>query len=106
MCTKNHQYLFGRIIKSVGAGSEPAPTNDIKTIRHGLPKIIRQFKTFSSPRINKKRQTKGYPVWQRNYYEHIIRNNKSLNQTRQYVINNPLKWDLDRENPKNWDDLK
>ncbi len=39
--------------------------------------------------------------WQRNYYEHIIRNEIELNQIREYIINNPLKWDLDKENPKN-----
>jgi len=38
--------------------------------------------------------------WQRNYYEHIIRNEKELNKIREYIHNNPLKWELDRENPK------
>jgi len=80
----------------VGAGSEPTPTI---TIRHGLPEIIRQFKTFSAHRINKKRQMKGYPVWQRNYYEHIIRGDKELYQIRKYILDNPNKWDSDKENP-------
>ena len=40
-------------------------------------------------------------VWQRNYYEHIIRNEDSLNRIRDYIINNPLQWALDRENPAN-----
>ena len=56
----------------VGAGSEPAPTRK----RHCLSEIIRQLKTFSSLRINKSRYTTGSRVWQRNYYEHIIRNDK------------------------------
>jgi len=38
-------------------------------------------------------------LWQRNYYEHIIRDENELNLIRQYIINNPLKWDSDRENP-------
>jgi len=38
-------------------------------------------------------------VWQRNYYEHIIRNDESLNRIREYIVNNPLQWALDRENP-------
>ena len=38
-------------------------------------------------------------VWQRNYYEHIIRNDESLNRIRQYVLDNPLRWAFDRENP-------
>ena len=45
------------------------------------------------------RGTPGRPVWQRNYYEHIIRNEKALNQIRQYILDNPLLWHLDHENP-------
>jgi REP element-mobilizing transposase RayT len=39
-----------------------------------------------------------YFVWQKSFYDHIIRNEKSLNKIREYIINNPLKWDLDRNN--------
>lgn len=95
------------ILVIVGAGStEPAPTGSAPTVpntggekRHGLPEIVRQFKTFSSRRINEYRHTPGMPVWQRNYYEHIIRNEESLNRIRQYIADNPLQWALDRENP-------
>ena len=38
-------------------------------------------------------------IWQRNYFEHIIRNEKSLLEIRNYILNNPLKWELDSENP-------
>jgi len=38
-------------------------------------------------------------LWQRNYYEHVIRNEDELNKIREYIQNNPLKWDLDKENP-------
>ena len=41
----------------------------------------------------------GYPLWQRNYYEHVIRNENELYRITEYIQNNPLKWDLDRENP-------
>ena len=37
--------------------------------------------------------------WQRNYYEHTIRNDDDLNQIREYIMQNPMKWDLDEENP-------
>jgi REP element-mobilizing transposase RayT len=84
----------------VGAGSEPAPTMAMVTIRrHGLPEIVRQFKTFSARRINALRGTPGIPVWQRNYYEHIIRDEESLKRIREYIANNPMQWALDRENP-------
>jgi len=78
----------------VGAGSEPAPKK-----RHALQEIIRQFKTFSGKRINQRRGTPGIPVWQRNYWEHIIRNGNDLNRIREYIDNNPLKLESDRENP-------
>ncbi len=46
------------------------------------------------------RQNTGfYNIWQRNYYEHIIRNENELNRIREYIFNNPKKWELDRENP-------
>ncbi len=38
-------------------------------------------------------------VWQRNYYEHIIRNENDLEAIREYIMNNPGKWMEDRENP-------
>ena len=38
-------------------------------------------------------------VWQRNYYEHIIRNERSLRRIREYIDANPAKWDIDPENP-------
>jgi putative transposase len=69
---------------------------------HGLPEIIRAFKSFSARRINKIRKTPGVSVWQRNYYDHIIRNENELNEVRKYITLNPLKWALDKENPKNW----
>ncbi len=69
--------------------------------RHGLPEIVRGFKTFSSRRINAMRHNHGCPVWQRNYYERIIRNEYELTRARSYIINNPLKWEHDKENPIN-----
>lgn len=39
-------------------------------------------------------------LWQRNYYEHVIRDEDSLNRIRQYITENPLRWHLDRENPQ------
>ena len=38
-------------------------------------------------------------LWQRNYYEHIIRNEDDLNQIREYISGNPVKWETDKENP-------
>lgn len=57
------------------------------------------FKSSATSRINGLRNSPGVPVWQRNYYEHIVRNEDELNRIREYIINNPLQWQFDRENP-------
>jgi REP element-mobilizing transposase RayT len=41
----------------------------------------------------------GTSVWQRNYYEHVIRRDESLAKIREYIETNPLRWALDKENP-------
>jgi putative transposase len=74
---------------------------DVRPIeRHSLSEIVRGFKTFSSQQINKKRGTAGIPVWQRNYWEHVVRNQEALNRIRNYILTNPERWHLDRENPE------
>ncbi len=79
-----------------GAGFKPAPTD---TNHHGLPEIIRAFKTFSSRRINEFREMTGVPAWQRNYFEHVIRNENALDAIREYIKANPSQWHEDPENP-------
>ncbi len=68
---------------------------------HGLPEIVRAFKTFSSRRVNEMRGRRGTSAWQRGYYEHVIRNERSLGRIRDYIESNPRRWALDRENPEN-----
>ncbi len=60
-----------------------------------LSKIIGAFKSFSALRINKLRNVQGVPVWKRDYYEHIIRDEADLNRIREYIMNNPTKWSQD-----------
>ena len=64
-----------------------------------LPKIIGYFKMNSAKRINHLRDGSGTPVWQRNYHEHVIRSEAELADIREYIQNNPLQWELDKENP-------
>jgi putative transposase len=63
----------------------------------GLGEIVRSFKALATRRIRQAGVTVF--AWQRNYYEHIIRDEESLNRIREYIVNNPLQWALDRENP-------
>jgi REP element-mobilizing transposase RayT len=53
--------------------------------------IVRAFKARCTHAINQIRTTPGYPVWQRNYYEHIIRGEGEMNRIRRYIIDNPAK---------------
>ena len=62
--------------------------------------MVRGFKSSVTKRINILRGTPGMPVWQRNYYERVIRNEKELSQVREYIMNNPLQWAMDEENPE------
>lgn len=40
-------------------------------------------------------------AWQSRYYDHIIRHDEDLNRIREYITNNPFKWELDKNNPEN-----
>jgi len=92
-----------------GATHRVAPTKDLsatvgKTHRPSGPKprsvgaIIAQFKSLVTKRLNLTQPNHAGSIWQRNYYEHVIRNEESLNRIREYIATNALRWDLDREN--------
>ncbi len=83
---------------SVRMGGSPLP--------HGpnpasLGAIIAQFKSRVTKRIWKFPEFKETPIWQRNYYEHIIRDEKDLQNKTEYIEANPLLWEQDEENPVN-----
>jgi len=61
--------------------------------------FVAGFKSAVAKRINELRGTPGLPVWQRSYYEHIIRDEEELNRVRQYIADNPARWQQDPENP-------
>ncbi|PKN96760.1 MAG: hypothetical protein CVU43_19085 [Chloroflexi bacterium HGW-Chloroflexi-5] len=58
---------------------------------------MRQFKTFSSKRINQLRGTTGIAIWQRGYYDHIIRDGKDFDNIVNYIYMNPSNWETDDE---------
>ena len=76
------------------AGTRPAPT---------VGEIIGTFKSLCVNDwliyLRENKIDEAGRFWQRNYYEHIIRNENELAKIREYIQNNPLKWSLDRENP-------
>jgi putative transposase len=78
-------------------GGETPPLRELPT----LGKIVAYFKYKTTKAINQLRNTPGQKVWQRNYYEHIIRNEISLARLRHYIQNNPQQWVVDQLHPQN-----
>lgn len=79
------------------AAPTPIITRPTGPKRGSLGAIIGSFKSAVSYRINKEHNATG--IWQRNYYEHIIRDEKDLQRITDYIETNPLRWDEDDENP-------
>jgi REP element-mobilizing transposase RayT len=94
--------LDGAGSRSDGVGARhavPLPGTEQfgKPVSGSVPTIVRSFKSAVTKRI---RQMVGDPeaiIWQRNYYEHIVRDAASLNHIRQYIRENPVRWAADRE---------
>ncbi|MDE3134978.1 MAG: transposase [Acidobacteriota bacterium] len=91
----------------VGATRRVAPEDVSAPSRHhpqgprtgSLGAIIGQFKSLTTRRINEHRHTPGATVWQRGFYEHVIRRSDALDKIRQYIFENPARWQFDSENP-------
>ena len=95
------------IINPVGANrSSPLPLLTRTSMKpRSLSSIMAGFKSAVTKKINIIRNAPGTPVWQRNYYEHIIRNENALNNIRRYIVNNPVSWHQDQlhpDNPSKW----
>jgi REP element-mobilizing transposase RayT len=100
----NHVHAIITIMENdgdcVGARRRRAPTVEqfAKPVVGSIPTIIRAYKSAVTNRINQSRGTPGAPVWQRNYYEHIIRNDGDYSRIREYIRDNPVQWESDVEN--------
>ena len=99
-------HLHGILV--INEGQKKTSHRDVSTktsLRsQSLGAIIGQFKSVCTKRI----RGQGFPQfgWQRRFYEHIIRDERSLGNIRQYIVDNPAKWELDADNPKNFDQSK
>jgi len=71
-------------------GASPSPT---------LFDVIGAFKSISTIKVNKLLGRRGVPLWQRSYYEHIVRTGEDLRKIQRYILEKPLMWSLDPENP-------
>ncbi len=81
-------------------GVQPKLNRFQKVIPGSIGSIVRGLKIGVTKWF--RQNTDVYTVWQRNYYEHVIRNEQELNSIREYILNNPLRWELDREHPDEW----
>ena len=91
------------------SGGQPqgvAPTN-ARSANHdvalSLPDVLHRFKTLTTQRYVVGVKEHGWVrfnsrLWQRNYFEHVIRDEDSLNRIRQYINDNPARWEFDGEN--------
>ena len=81
------------------AEQRSAPT---KTVAPGsLGAIVRAYKSAVTYAVNAAENQRGAVLWQRNYYDHIIRTDRELDNIRWYIVNNPLHWQSDRDNAQN-----
>jgi REP element-mobilizing transposase RayT len=80
--------------------NEQAPDESVfqNALAGSLGAIVGNYKSLVTRRINNLRHSQGSKVWQRGYYERIIRNERELNATRQYIRDNPIRWAEDRDN--------
>ena len=83
---------FHGVLAFVGAagGASPSPT---------LFEVIGAFKSISTIKVNRLLRRRGVALWQRSYYEHIVRTGEDLKKIQRYIYENPLMWSLDPENP-------
>jgi putative transposase len=68
--------------------------------RQSIGVIVGSLKSAIAKKLNELRNKPGNKIWQRNYFEHIIRSGEEFNHIREYIENNPMMWSIDRENQK------
>lgn len=94
----NHVHAIIIITDGSGRATGRSPLQS-GPAKRSLGAFVGGFKSVVTKRINESRGSPGTPVWQRNYFEHVIRDGDSLNRIRQYILDNPTRWEFDRENP-------
>ena len=66
-----------------------------------LGAVVAGYKSSVTKRVNELRSAAGAPVWQRNYFERVVRNEDELARIREYIVSNPTRWADDEHNPAN-----
>jgi len=105
----NHLHGIIIIMPESRASHRLAPTKAQHTVSNERPMgpasdsiaaILAQFKSMATRRVNALNEAISSRLWQRNYYEHIIRDDEQMGNIREYIVHNPSQWTWDRENPQ------
>jgi putative transposase len=91
----NHVHGIIVIGRGEASAADASPLQPNGTQPGSIGAMAQNFKSVAARKINKLRGTPGTAVWQRNYWEHIIRDQQAYQRIAQYIINNPAKWDED-----------
>ncbi len=88
----------GRTIYNLSEGVAGAPDDWHGTESGSLGAIVQNFKSISTRKIHALPKMQIDDVWQRNYWERVIRNERELQAIRKYIIENPMQWQMDSLN--------
>jgi REP element-mobilizing transposase RayT len=92
-------HMHGIVVLHAGArGGREQSERFQKPVAGSLPTLVRSFKAAVTRRA-KRAGLASHPIWQRNYFERVIRNEKEYWAAARYILENPARWNLDRENP-------
>lgn len=99
----NHIHGIIWLVENVGTRRRRVPTAEAfgKPVAGSIPTIIRAYKSAVTYAINKLENSRGAAVWQRNYYERVVRNERELDVIARYIDYNPDAWQFDRDNSEN-----
>jgi REP element-mobilizing transposase RayT len=102
-------HVHGILVLEEGFRAMHPPQADVSPLRPSRPKgtpagsvsaILQSFKATTSRRVRSLPELQGVRLWQRGFYDHVIRDDAELNRLRRYIEENPLRWALDEENPQ------
>jgi putative transposase len=94
----NHIHGIVNIIRARHAVPQPMPPYEQfgRPVSGSIPTLVRSFKSAVTNSINKLRKSPRQTIWQRNYWEHIVRDEIELHHLLEYIRDNPIKWTLDK----------
>ena len=108
VCVIMPNHIHGIILLGTKEASSPRtsihsqPNRRRESAVSTLGQVVAYFKYQSTKDINQHRGMPGTRVWQRNYYDHIVRGDIDLQRVRKYITDNPMQWELDQLHPNNF----